>query len=65
MAVFVVAGEPWTPGAAVVCRNFIEAEDANEDHAHNWSGEKKCLPAGLKCDTVHMRLPAIKTADVR
>ena len=65
MAVFIVAGEPGAPAAALVCGNFIEAEDANEDHAHDWSGKQKGFPTRLKCNTVHMRLPALKTADVK
>jgi hypothetical protein len=64
-AIFVVAGKPRTPAAAVVGGNFIEAEDTDEDHSHDRSGEKKGLPTGLKCNTLHVYLPAQKTADVK
>ena len=49
--------EAWDAGAALVGRDFIEAEDTDENHAHNRSGEKKGLPTGLKCNTLHVRLP--------
>ena len=64
MAIFVVAGEPGA-AAAPVGRDFVEAENTDENHAHNRGGEKKGLPTRLKCNTLHVRLPAQKTADVR
>ncbi len=64
-AVFVVAWKPGTPAATLVGGNFIEAEDTDENHAHNRSREKKSLPTGLKGNTLHALLPALKTADVR
>jgi hypothetical protein len=64
-AVFVVAGKPGTSAATLVGGNLIEAEDTDENHAHNRSREKKSLPTGLKGNTLHVCLPALKTADVR
>ena len=64
MTIFVVAGEPGA-AAAPVGRDFVEAEDTDENHAHNRSGEKKGLPSGLKGNTLHECLPALKTADVK
>ena len=58
MAVFVVAGKPGA-AAALVGRDFVEAEDTDENHAHNRGGEKKGLPTRLKCNTLHVRLPAL------
>lgn len=65
VAVFVVAGKPGVRGAGCVGSNHIEAENTDENHADNWRGKKKSLPSGLKGYTLHMRLPAQKTADVR
>ncbi len=68
--VLVISVEPGAgkPGASVAIRvssNSIEAEDAHEKHSHKGSGQKKGLPPGLKSNTLHMRLSAPKTADVR
>ena len=46
--------------AALVGRDFIEAEDTDENHAHNRGGKKKGLPTGLKGNTLHVRLPALR-----
>ncbi len=57
MAFFVVAGEPGT-AAALVGRDFIEAEDTDQNHTHDWGCKKKGLPSGLKCNSLQVRLPA-------
>jgi hypothetical protein len=68
--VLVISVEPGAgkQGASVAIRvgsDFIEAEDAHEKHAHKRSGQKKGLPPGLESNALHMRLLALKTADVR
>jgi hypothetical protein len=62
---FVVARKPRMPAAAVFGRNFIEAEDTDENHAHDRSSKEKGLPTGLKCNPLHVYLPAQQTADVK
>ena len=52
-------------GAGCVGSNHIEAEDTDEDHANDRRGKKKGFPTGLKGNTLHVRLPALTTADVR
>ncbi len=64
-AIFIVARNPGTPAATVIGSNLIEAKDTNENHTDNWSSEKKGFPTRLKGNTLHVCLPALKTADVR
>jgi hypothetical protein len=45
--------------------DLIEAKDTDENHADDRRSEKKGFPTGLKGNTLHVCLPALKTADVR
>lgn len=59
-----VVGQSTALAAVPVGSNFIQVENADENHADYRSGEKKGLPTGLKGDALHVD-PRATTADVR
>ncbi len=60
IAIFIVAGNSGVWSVRCVRRDHVQAKNADQNHANDRSREKKGLPAGLKSDSLHLRLPPLR-----
>ena len=52
-AIFISREAETVAGTLWVGSDLVEAKNAHQNHSDQWSCEEKCLPAGLKGDSLH------------